>query len=171
MPRRAPALILTFLIAGFAGACSRQQPTATADEAFEVLTTSWDEAETNEQKTVLAEGYLARFPDTGNSSRMADAVAYYRGHAMEDPEGAYEVIRRSRTRKALALAYDGWASYHLGNTEEAFAAFAEADAAKSLSYLGVPDTPLYRFWGRAALRENDPDTAIGLLGADAIFGE
>ena len=269
MPRKAPALILTLLLVGFAGACSRQQPTETAEEAFEILTTSWDEVETNEEKTALAEDYLARFPDTENSSRMADAVAYYRGHEMEDPEGAYkvvsnalehivdpeqrfgvsmklfglsdsvdvpldiaqvandlaavrpltynenlqvmktatdieewpvaathsrsalelatpvayradypdrefteeEVIKRSRTRKALALAYNGWASYQMGNTEEAFAAFAEADAAKSLSYLGVPDTPLYRFWGRAALREGDPDTATELLGADALFGE
>jgi len=71
---------------------------------------------------------------------------------------------------ALSLAYDGWALYQLGDTELAFARFAESDAAGSVSYLGVPNTPLYTFWGRAALAEGDVDRAVELLGAETLFG-
>jgi len=82
-----------------------------------------------------------------------------------------EVASRVARRKALALAYDGWALYNLGDTELAFTRFAESDAAGSVSYLGVPNTPLYTFWGRAALGEGKNDHAIDLLGAEALFGE
>jgi hypothetical protein len=82
-----------------------------------------------------------------------------------------EVASRVARRKALALAYDGWALYNLGDTELAFTRFAESDAAGSVSYLGVPNTPLYTFWGRAALGEGEDDHAIELLGAEALFGE
>ena len=82
-----------------------------------------------------------------------------------------EVASRVARRKALALAYDGWALYNLGDTELAFTRFAESDAAGSVSYLGVPNTPLYTFWGRAALGEGKNDHAIELLGAEALFGE
>jgi hypothetical protein len=40
-----------------------------------------------------------------------------------------------------------------------------------LSYLGVPNTPLYSFWGRAALAEGDFDRAVELLGAETLFGQ
>ena len=71
----------------------------------------------------------------------------------------------------MALAYDGWALYNLGDTGLAFDRFAAADEAKSLTYLGVPNTPLYEFWGRAALGEGQHDSAIELLGAETLFGE
>jgi len=73
--------------------------------------------------------------------------------------------------KAFYLAHEGWAAYNQGDTEPAFTLFAESDAFGSESYLGVPTTPLYTFWGRAALAEGDLDRAIELLGAQALFGE
>ncbi len=82
-----------------------------------------------------------------------------------------EVASRVGRRKALALAYDGWALYNLGDTELAFERFEAADEAKSLTYLGVPNTPLYEYWGRAALGEGQYDRAIELLGAETLFGE
>jgi tetratricopeptide (TPR) repeat protein len=82
-----------------------------------------------------------------------------------------EVASRVGRRKALALAYDGWALYNLGDTELAFERFEAADEAKSLTYLGVPNTPLYEFWGRAALGEGRYDRAIELLGMETLFGE
>jgi len=82
-----------------------------------------------------------------------------------------EIASRVQRRKALALAYDGWALYNLGDPGLAFDRFAAADEAKSLSYLGVPNTPLYEFWGRAALGEGQHDRAIELLGAETLFGE
>ena len=90
------------------------------------------------------------------------------------PDGEFtdeEIASRVQRRKALSLAYDGWALYNLGDTDLAFTRFAESDAAGSVSYLGVPNTPLYTFWGRAALGEGESDRAIELLGAEALFGE
>jgi hypothetical protein len=58
----------------------------------------------------------------------------------------------------------------MGDTELAFARFAAADDLGSVSYLRVPNTPLFSFWGRAALGEGDLDSAVELLGAEAAFG-
>ena len=82
-----------------------------------------------------------------------------------------EIAPHVQRRKALSLAYDGWALYNLGDTDLAFARFAESDAIGSVSYLGVPTTPLYTFWGRAALAEGDVDRAVELLGAETLFSE
>jgi hypothetical protein len=81
-----------------------------------------------------------------------------------------DVAERVQRRKATALAYEGWAAYNLGDTELAFARFSASDDVGSVSYLGVPNTPLYVFWGRAALAEGELDSAIELLGAEAAFG-
>jgi tetratricopeptide (TPR) repeat protein len=81
-----------------------------------------------------------------------------------------DVAERVQTRKAAALAYDGWALYNMGDTELAFARFAAADEVGSVSFVGVPNTPLYTFWGRAWLAEGDVDSAIEKLGAEAAFG-
>jgi hypothetical protein len=81
-----------------------------------------------------------------------------------------DVAERAGRRKATSLAYGGWAAYNNGDTELAFARFADADDVGSVSYLGVPNTPLYTFWGRAALGEGDLDSAIKMLGAEAAFG-
>ena len=267
MSRRTAILTLVVLV-GLAGACAKQEKTDPAEEAFSALISAHSEVETTEEKTMLAEGYLAEFPDTEHSGSMAGAIVYYRGHEMEDPQGAYDVVsaaleqiedpeqrfevsmellslsdsvevplelaqvandlgarrpltfsehrqvfetatdledwmvadehslaalelatpetyradypdreftdqdvaERVRSREATALAYDGWALYNMGDTELAFARFAAADETGSVSYLGVPNTPLYKFWGRAALSEGDNESAIELLGAEATFG-
>jgi len=268
MSRKATILALVALV-GLTVSCTKQEPADPAAAAFETLREAWNEAETAEDKTALAEGYLANYPDTDHSGSMAGAIVYYRGHEMEDPEGAYDVVsqalekiedpeqrfevsmellslsdsvdvpldvaqvanalgairpltynehqwvvetatdmeqwlvaeehagaavelatpenyradypdreytddelaERAQRRKALSLAYDGWALYNMGETETAFTRFAEADAAGSVSYVGVPNTPLYKYWGRAALGEGEIDQAIKLLGAETVFGE
>jgi tetratricopeptide (TPR) repeat protein len=82
-----------------------------------------------------------------------------------------EVELRVKGRKASSLANAGWAAYNLGEIETAMARFADADAVGSVTYLDVPNTPLYTYWGRAALGEGDVDRAIDLLGAETVFGE
>ena len=81
------------------------------------------------------------------------------------------VAGRVLCRKALALANRGWALYNLGDPVGAFAAIEASNEAGSEGYTGVPDTPLFRYWGRAALDQGDLDTAIELLGAETLFGE
>ena len=82
-----------------------------------------------------------------------------------------DLAQRVQHRHATALAYEGWAAYNQGDLEAAFAKFAAADDVGSVSYLGVPNTPLYTFWGRAALAEGEIESAIELLGAEAVFGD
>ena len=267
MSRKTTILTLIVLV-GFAGACAKQEQASPAEEAWSGLVEAWNGLESAEDKTALAENYLAEFPDTEHSGSMAGMVVYYRGHEMEDPQGAYDVVapvfeqiedpeqrfavgmemlgladsvevplelaevanklgahrpltysehqqvfetavdleewmvadehslaaleiatpeayradypdrefsdediaERVQRRQATALAYDGWAAYNMGDTELAFARFAAADDIGSVSYLGVPNTPLYTFWGRAALGEGDFESAVELLGAEAAFG-
>ena len=267
MSRKTTILALIVLV-GLAGACAKQEQASPAEEAWSGLVEAWNGLETAEDKTALAENYLAEFPDTEHSGSMAGVVVYYRGHEMEDPQGAYnevasvfeqiedpeqrfavamemlsladsvevplelaevanslgahrpltysehqqvfetaidleewmvadehslaaleiatpdayradypdrefsdeDIAERVQRRQATALAYDGWAAYNMGDTELAFARFAAADDIGSVSYLGVPNTPLYTFWGRAALGEGDFDSAVELLGAEAAFG-
>ncbi len=82
-----------------------------------------------------------------------------------------QVASRAQHRRASALAAKGWATFNLGDRELAEVAFAEAEAAGSVNYLGVPATPLYRYWGRAELAEGHLDRALELLSAEMLFGE
>jgi hypothetical protein len=90
------------------------------------------------------------------------------------PDAGYsdeQVETRVRYRRASRLAINGWALFNLGAEDEAFARFEEAAAVGSENFLGVPNNPLYRYWGRAALAAGDHETAIDLLGAETIFGQ
>ena len=267
MSRRITILALVAFV-GLAGACAKQEQEDPAEVAWSELVEAWNGLETAEEKAALAESYLADFPDTEHSGSMASVVVYYRGHEMEDPQAAYDIVapvfeqiedpeqrfavgmemldladsvevplelaevaddlaaqrpltygehqqvvesaadleewsiaaehagaatglatpeayqadypdreftdedlaERAQGREATSLAYEGWAAYNMGDTELAFARFAAADDVGSVSYLGVPNTPLYTFWGRAALGEADFDSAIEFLGAEAAFG-
>ncbi len=270
---RKTTLLILMLAVVVTWSCAKQdavdQAADPAEEAYAALRTALGDAETAEQKTTLYEAYLAEYPDTDRSGGLAGAIAYYRGHEMNDPEGAYAVLdsalsniedpeqrfqvamealsfadmvevpysaadvagalaavrpldysenqsvattaadleewavadshaqtaaalatpanyqadypdreftedqlaTRAGRRYAESLAYAGWAQYNMGQLDEAFARFAAADEAGSVSYTGVPNTPLYEFWGRAALAEGEIDSAIELLGAQALFGE
>ncbi len=269
MGRRAAVLGAIALIIFFSGGCAKGDHENAAETAYDELKTAWSEAETPEQKATLAEDYLAAYPDTPHSGSMAGAIVYYRGHELEDPEGAWtalaaalalikdpeqrfevsmealsiadsvevpldlaevagaleaarpmtfsehlwvattaidldewavadehsfaalelatpeayraeypddeladeQVADRVQRRKAVALANRGWALYNLHDPAGAFSAFEASNEAGSVGYTGVPDTPLYIYWGRAALGEGDLDTAIELLGAEVLFGE
>jgi tetratricopeptide (TPR) repeat protein len=267
---RKTAMLTLIVLVGIAGGCAKQgEVSDPAEEAFDALKAAWSDVETAEAKVALAEDFLARYPDTKHSGSMAGAIVYYRGHEMEDPQGAWNVVSvaldkiqdpeqrfevsmealdladsvdvpldiaevadalgavrpltyseheqvaeaaielenwmvadehslaamematpeqyrsdypdrdftdeeiatRVQYRLASSLTNDGWAVFNLGDPELAMTRFAEAEAAGSVTYLGVPNTPLYLYWGRAALSEGDPDRAIELLGMETVFGE
>jgi tetratricopeptide (TPR) repeat protein len=95
-------------------------------------------------------------------------------YRLDYPDREYtdeQVATRANYRKASQLVMNGWALFNLGDPQGAFARFEEAKGVGSVGYLGVPNNPLYRYWGRAALAEGDYETAIDLLGAEAVFGE
>jgi len=91
MNRRISILVLVLLL-GLAGACAKAEKADPAEAAWSEYTAAWSEAETAEEKTRLAEEYLANFPDTEHSGRLARRVIYYRGHEMGDPQGAFDVV-------------------------------------------------------------------------------
>lgn len=267
---RKSALIFLVALVGLAAGCAKmEEGPDPAEAAWDTLVSAWGETDDSEAKVALAEEYLAQFPDTKHSGSLAGAVAYYRGHEMEDPQGAWntlstaleqiedpeqrfevsmealsladsvdiplditevakdlgafrpmtfdehdqvvdmaieleewtladehslgalelatpeqlradypdreftddEVAVRVQRRQASMLAADGWALFNLGDAELAMNRFEAADAIGSETYLGVPNTPLYRYWGRAALADGDIDRALDLLGAEVVFGE
>ena len=90
MSRRTTILGLAVLI-GLAGACAKDAGDP-AEVAWSEFTEAWSQLETAEDKTQLAEGYLAKFPNTEHSGLLARRVVYYRGHEMEDARGAFDAI-------------------------------------------------------------------------------
>jgi tetratricopeptide (TPR) repeat protein len=91
MNRRISIIALVLLV-GLAGACAKSDDVDPAEKAWSDLSEAWNGLETAEEKTALAEDYLARFPDTEHSGRLAARVVYYRGQDLGDPQGAYDTV-------------------------------------------------------------------------------
>jgi len=256
---------------GFLVACSQ----GAQEEAIDPVEQAWTafreavgEVETAEEKMPLIEAFLQEHPDTEYSGTLAGAVAYYQGHAMEDPEGAYTLLSeilakntdpetrfqivtalfplavetghdadldaaanelaatreltfsemidvadiavandhwetgakyaeaalakatpeafladypdedftqedaeaKAVRRKAMSLADLAWAKWNLGDTEAAMASFDEASQHKSSNYLGIADTPVDLYFGKAKLASGDAEGAIALLTPAAVMG-
>ncbi len=79
------------------------------------------------------------------------------------------VAARVERRRAQALAGQGWARFNLGREEEALATFEAARAITRTNFVGVPQTPLFRYWGLAELRRGDLARAEELLAPDAVM--
>lgn len=74
-------------------------------------------------------------------------------------------------RRGWASAYEGAALIHLDRLDEASAVFEQAADLSALSnYVGVPETPLNRYWGKAELLQGRPERAAELLAPDALMG-
>ncbi len=108
--------------------------------------------------------------DQGNAAlEQATPEAYLADYP--DRDFTEEEARdRARRRQALVLAPLGWAQYHLGDVEEALATFHEAKPLTDTNYVGLPETPLYTYWGQVELAEGNPELAAELLAPDGIMG-
>ena len=74
-------------------------------------------------------------------------------------------------RRGWASAYEGAALIHLDKLDEATTVFEEAAELSTLSsYVGVPEFPLNKYWGKAELMQGRPERAAELLAADALMG-
>jgi tetratricopeptide (TPR) repeat protein len=82
-----------------------------------------------------------------------------------------EVEERGTSRRATTLASGAWALVNQDRADEAMAMFEEADAITRTNYVGIPETPLYRYWGQASLAAGEIDRAEELLLADAVMGD
>lgn len=128
---------------GLMGACS-QGPQEDAVDPVEQAWTDFreavGEAETAEEKMPLIEAFMREHPDTGYSGMLAGAVAYYQGHAMEDPEGAYTLLSETlakttdpETRFQIATALFPLA-VETGHDADLDAAASELAASRELSF-------------------------------------
>jgi tetratricopeptide (TPR) repeat protein len=76
-----------------------------------------------------------------------------------------------KRRRGWASAYEGAALIHLDRVDEALSVFEEAADLSTLSnYVGVPEIPLNKYWGKAELMQGRPERAAELLAADALMG-
>lgn len=93
-------------------------------------------------------------------------------HYQEDsPEVSDADAQRYGTRRvAYSLAFEAWAQYNLGRTEEAFESFRRAEESADHNVLGIDATPLHRYWGRALLRQGQAEKAMDVLASEALFG-
>jgi predicted small lipoprotein YifL len=97
-----------------------------------------------------AEAYRADYPDrTFTDEQVTDAVA---------------------NRKTSALTHKGWALANLDRVDEALAAFEAGSGNVSRNYVGIPEVPLYSYWGRTLAEAGQHGKAMEMLAADAVLG-
>ena len=100
---------------------------------------------------------------------MADAETFradYPERTFTDEEVADAVKRRTSS----SLSSMGWALAHLGHVDKALAAFEEGSANVSRNYVGIPEGPLFSYWGRTLAEAGDNEKAMEMLAADAVMG-
>jgi len=100
---------------------------------------------------------------------MATTEAYRADHpdrTFTDEEVAVAVGRRQTT----ALTHKGWALANLGQVDEALAAFAMGGGNVPRNYVGIPEIPLYSYWGRTLAEAGRHEKAMEKLAVDAVLG-
>jgi tetratricopeptide (TPR) repeat protein len=105
-------------------------------------------------------------------AEMALAKATPEAFLADYPDDDYtqeEAAAKAVRRQAMGLADLGWAQWNLGLTDEAMATFEQASAHRTVDYLGVADTPVDLYHGKAMLAAENPDRAMELLAPDAVM--
>lgn len=88
----------------------------------------------------------------------------------DDDYTAEEAAAKAERRKAMSLANLGWALFNMGETDRAMAAFEEAAPFRTTNYLGVTDTAVDLYHGRALLAGGNAARAMDLLAPAAVMG-
>jgi tetratricopeptide (TPR) repeat protein len=81
-----------------------------------------------------------------------------------------EAVIKADRRKVMSYADLGWALWNLGDEAKAMVIFETAAPLKTVDYLGIADTTLDLFWGRASLAAGNPEQAMKLLAPNAVMG-
>jgi hypothetical protein len=155
---------------GLYGTLGRKEPlqeTVAAMQAFRELSFS-DHLDVMEAADDAALWDLA-LAHARQALTLATAEQYQQDYA-EREISPQQAERAARIRRATARAHEGWALYHLGRTDEALAAFAAGEPDTVSNYVGVPESPLFIFWGQVLLAEGQHAEAMQRLAADAVMG-
>jgi len=131
------------VVLGFVGACAKQEAVEEVDpveQAWAEFREAVGEVETAEEKMPLIREFISEYPDTGYAGILAGAVAYYQGHAMEDPVGAHALLEETlaknndpETRFQIAVALFPLA-VETGKPADLDAAASELAATRELSF-------------------------------------
>ncbi len=108
--------------------------------------------------------------DQANSALEQDSAETYRAEHPDTKLSDEEIEKAVTARRVDILAGRGWALANLGRTDEALADFRQAEPLATSSYAGVPDSPLFRYWGHTVLEQGDAQRALELLAPDAVMG-
>lgn len=90
--RRVPLIALAAVAASFG--CGEAPAPETEDwqAAFTELEEAYDATEDHAEKAALAEGFLARFPETERTGDVAGVIVYHRGRQLDDWQRAWSVL-------------------------------------------------------------------------------
>jgi len=99
--------------------------------------------------------------------QQADPVIFRADYPDEEFDDE-EAEKAAAMRRTLAHAYTGWGLFNQGQADEAMTAFAAGEGQATFNYVGVPETPLFRFWGQSVARQGDHEHALELLARDAV---
>ncbi len=108
--------------------------------------------------------------DQANAALDQTSADAYRAEHPDTKLSDDEIEKAATARRVEVLAARGWALANLGRTDEALADFREAEPMATSSYAGVPESPLYRYWGHTVLEQGDAKRALELLAPDAVMG-
>lgn len=81
-----------------------------------------------------------------------------------------EVDAAVKRRKAFSMASMGWALAQLGQVDRALTVFEEGSGSVTRNYVGIPDSPLFSYWGRTLAEAGRNEEAMEMLAADAVLG-
>ena len=161
---------------GLMAGCAKEAPEEAVDpieQAWTDFRAEYGEAETTEAKIPLVEAFIREHPDTDYAGRLAGAVAYYQGHEMEDPEGAYALLGETLAKNTdpdarfqigmamFPLAMELGESMDLGAVADELAGARELDFGEMID---VADTAVAHDqweigakWAEAAMTKATPD--------------
>jgi hypothetical protein len=86
-------IALLLVTIAIAGGCDRQTPEDLAEVAYKELRQALQETDDPREKAELAENYLAQFPATDHSGRIAATIAHYRGEQLQEPRQVFDSLQ------------------------------------------------------------------------------
>ena len=116
------------------------------NEAWEAMIAEIRAVETDEEKVPILKTFVKENPNNERTAYALSGVIYYLG---EDPAARED-----------SLAF----------SNEALAAFEVGSANVSRNYVGIPEVPLYSYWGRTLAEAGQHEKAMEMLAADAVLG-
>ena len=126
---------------------------------------------TSVMEALAEDGGWAMLEQHADAALGLATIAAYRADYPELEISDAELEQRIAARAATAQAYLGWAMAHTDRAAEALGAFERSAAVAPAGYFGVPDGPLYRFWGETLVENGDAEHGLELLARAHLWAD